>query len=86
MNNSNHLISDSNIHIYENINICNNETINDGFCFGLAICGYCYDLNETVKSNRTYEIFNLVSSFLIYYFLYIYVYFLIFINKVKSMI
>ncbi|VDO92740.1 unnamed protein product [Heligmosomoides polygyrus] len=42
--------------------VCNNETIAEGQCNGLSICGWCYDYGETRVVSREYERFNSVSS------------------------
>ncbi|KAJ1371244.1 hypothetical protein KIN20_033156 [Parelaphostrongylus tenuis] len=44
---------------------CNNETIANGQCFGLSICGWCYDYGEARLVSKEYEKFNSVG----YYFL-----------------
>ena len=40
---------------------CSNWTVAEGQCWGLSVCGYCYDYGETRVVSRTYETFNLVS-------------------------
>ncbi|VDL69407.1 unnamed protein product [Nippostrongylus brasiliensis] len=45
---------------------CNNETMAEGQCNGLSICGWCYDYSETRVVTKEYERFNLiVISFLL---------------------
>ncbi|VDM40262.1 unnamed protein product [Toxocara canis] len=45
---------------------CSNETIRDGFCYGLAVCGYCYDFGESIKPTKEYQQYNLPYSFIDY--------------------
>lgn len=49
--------------------LCSNETIRNGFCYGLAVCGYCYDFGESIKPTKEYQQYNLVRNF---FFLVIY--------------
>ena len=39
---------------------CTNETIMFGQCYGLPVCGYCYDFGQFQKPSREYAIYNLV--------------------------
>uniref|UniRef100_A0A1I7YVA9 G_PROTEIN_RECEP_F1_2 domain-containing protein n=1 Tax=Steinernema glaseri TaxID=37863 RepID=A0A1I7YVA9_9BILA len=40
--------------------VCTNQTIREGFCYGMAVCGYCYDFGEYRRPSREYEIYNLM--------------------------
>ncbi|EYC36688.1 hypothetical protein Y032_0867g2775 [Ancylostoma ceylanicum] len=45
---------------------CNNETVANGQCHGLSICGWCYDYGEARIVSKEYETFNsIVISFLL---------------------
>uniref|UniRef100_A0A1I7X2X8 Uncharacterized protein n=1 Tax=Heterorhabditis bacteriophora TaxID=37862 RepID=A0A1I7X2X8_HETBA len=37
---------------------CTNETVAEGHCFGLSICGWCYDYGEARIVSKEYEKFN----------------------------
>ncbi|CAI4228730.1 unnamed protein product [Auanema sp. JU1783] len=39
---------------------CSNESISDGVCWGLSICGWCYDYGQTRVVSKEYEHFNLI--------------------------
>ncbi|CAB3400156.1 unnamed protein product [Caenorhabditis bovis] len=39
---------------------CNNNTIRNGQCYNLAVCGYCYDFAEVKTVSKEYETFNLI--------------------------
>ncbi|PIC19405.1 hypothetical protein B9Z55_024971 [Caenorhabditis nigoni] len=39
---------------------CTRESRSNGTCFGLAVCGFCYDFAETRQVSKEYEQFNLV--------------------------
>ncbi|KIH68874.1 hypothetical protein ANCDUO_00786 [Ancylostoma duodenale] len=41
---------------------CNNETVANGQCHGLSICGWCYDYGEARIVSKEYETFNSVSQ------------------------
>ncbi|VIO88110.1 Uncharacterized protein BM_BM1902 [Brugia malayi] len=43
-----------------NHSICTNTTINDGYCYGLPVCGYCYHFNITLESSNNYELYNMM--------------------------
>ncbi|OZC06363.1 hypothetical protein X798_06649 [Onchocerca flexuosa] len=43
-----------------NYSICTNITINDGYCYDLPICGYCYDFNTTLELGKNYELYNMM--------------------------
>uniref|UniRef100_A0A915Q692 G-protein coupled receptors family 1 profile domain-containing protein n=1 Tax=Setaria digitata TaxID=48799 RepID=A0A915Q692_9BILA len=43
-----------------NHSVCTNVTINDGYCYGLPVCGYCYDFNKTLEPWDAYELYNLM--------------------------
>ena len=40
---------------------CTRESRSNGTCYGLAVCGFCYDFAETRQVSKEYEQFNLVS-------------------------
>ncbi|VDM58454.1 unnamed protein product [Angiostrongylus costaricensis] len=44
---------------------CNNDTIAGGQCYGLSICGWCYDYGEARFVSREYEKFNSIVISLI---------------------
>ncbi|EFP10199.1 hypothetical protein CRE_24089 [Caenorhabditis remanei] len=39
---------------------CTRESRSNGTCYGLAVCGFCYDFAETRQVSKEYEQFNLV--------------------------
>uniref|UniRef100_A0A1I7USC5 G_PROTEIN_RECEP_F1_2 domain-containing protein n=1 Tax=Caenorhabditis tropicalis TaxID=1561998 RepID=A0A1I7USC5_9PELO len=39
---------------------CTPESRSNGTCYGLAVCGFCYDFAETRQVSKEYEQFNLV--------------------------
>uniref|UniRef100_A0A8R1TRZ7 G_PROTEIN_RECEP_F1_2 domain-containing protein n=2 Tax=Onchocerca TaxID=6281 RepID=A0A8R1TRZ7_ONCVO len=43
-----------------NYSICTNRTINDGYCYDLPVCGYCYDFNTTLELSKNYELYNMM--------------------------
>lgn len=40
--------------------LCTNETLLIGMCYGMPVCGFCYDYGQLHKPSREYEIYNLV--------------------------
>lgn len=42
--------------------LCTNETLLFGMCYGMPVCGFCYDFGQFYKSSREYEIYNLVIN------------------------
>ena len=40
---------------------CNNITISNGHCYGMPVCGYCYDMGLHRHASTAYELYNLVS-------------------------
>ncbi|KAI1716334.1 7 transmembrane receptor (rhodopsin family) domain-containing protein [Ditylenchus destructor] len=39
---------------------CTNETLLLGKCYGLPVCGFCYDFGQFHRPSRHYEVYNLV--------------------------
>ncbi|KHJ88005.1 hypothetical protein OESDEN_12204 [Oesophagostomum dentatum] len=37
---------------------CDEVTLADGHCYGLSVCGWCYDYGETRVVSKEYEVFN----------------------------
>ncbi|KAM3729167.1 putative G-protein coupled receptor [Dirofilaria immitis] len=43
-----------------NNSVCSILTINDGYCNGLPVCGYCYNFNATFEFTKNYELYNMM--------------------------
>uniref|UniRef100_A0A0R3RWJ0 G_PROTEIN_RECEP_F1_2 domain-containing protein n=1 Tax=Elaeophora elaphi TaxID=1147741 RepID=A0A0R3RWJ0_9BILA len=43
-----------------NDSICTNITVSDGYCYGLPVCGYCYDFSITLEASNNYEFYNMM--------------------------
>lgn len=43
--------------------LCTNETLAEGECFGMPVCGFCYDFGQSQKPPWEYEVYNLVGVY-----------------------
>ncbi|MFH4977805.1 hypothetical protein AB6A40_004514 [Gnathostoma spinigerum] len=39
---------------------CTAESVSKGFCYGMAVCGFCYDFGQSREITKEYETYNMI--------------------------